>query len=62
MHWQGKSVLFEKLALVPAKITFISGQCDTNRSSYCTENEGTPSRAPTKPAPPVMSIFMTVPF
>ena len=29
MHWQGKSVLFEKLALVPAKITFISGQCDT---------------------------------
>jgi hypothetical protein len=25
MHWQGKSVLFEELALVPAKITLISG-------------------------------------
>ena len=29
MHWQGKSVQFEGLALAPAKITFISGQCDT---------------------------------
>ena len=25
MHWQGKSVQFEKVAFVPAKITFISG-------------------------------------
>ena len=29
MRWQEKSALFEKLALVPAKITFISSQCDT---------------------------------
>ena len=29
MHWQGKSVLFETVALVPVKITFIGGQCDT---------------------------------
>ena len=25
MHWQGKSVQFEKVAFVPAKITLISG-------------------------------------
>ena len=25
MHWQDKSVPSEKLALVPAKLTFISG-------------------------------------
>jgi putative transposase len=25
MHWQGKSVLFKELAIVPAKITLISG-------------------------------------
>ena len=25
MHWQGKSVQFEKVAFVPAKITFING-------------------------------------
>ncbi len=25
MHWQGKSVQFEKVAFVPAEITFISG-------------------------------------
>ena len=31
MRWQGKSVQFEKLALVPVKITFIGGQCDTTR-------------------------------
>ena len=29
MRWQGKSVLFEGLAFVLVKITFICGQCDT---------------------------------
>ena len=31
MHWQGKSVQLEELALVPAKITFISGQRDRTK-------------------------------
>ena len=29
LRWQDKSVLSEGPAFVPAKITFISGQCDT---------------------------------
>jgi len=29
MHWQGKFVLFEKVVLVPVKITFIGGQRNT---------------------------------
>ena len=31
MHWQGKSVQFEGLALVPAKITSISAKRDRTR-------------------------------
>ena len=38
MRWQGKSVQFEKLAFVPAKITFISGQCDTTCESILVED------------------------
>ena len=32
MPWPGKSVQSEGLALVPAKITFIAGKCDTTKS------------------------------
>ena len=31
MRWQRNCALFEKLALVSAKITFISGYCDRTR-------------------------------
>lgn len=57
MRWQGKSVQFEELALVPGKIMFISGQCDTtgqlDLSRACVDGASVPSprgahtRAPT---------------